>query len=183
MQAPNRNCFTAMNSISAAIGSALIVLASAFPAKAADDLLEPDVAFVPSARFVFGEVAGSERHGIDIDYRIASGYYLYRDRLRFEIVPPSVLIGAAEFPKAIEIDDPFVGKSSIFRENVTIHLPFAVSVVPAGRYRIRITAQGCAEDRFCYSPFKQDVEVIVPSGYRSTGPPSNSVPATGSPAR
>lgn len=172
-----------MNSIAAGTGAALIVLASTFPAAATNELLEPDVAFRVVARFVFGEQAGSERHGIDIDYQIATGYYLYRDRLRFDIVPPAVLIGAVEFPKAIEKDDPFVGKSSIYREHVTIHLPFAVSVVPAGRYRIRITAQGCAEDRFCYSPFKQEVDVNVPLGYRVADSPPNPSQAVGGSSR
>lgn len=144
-----------------------------------DEPLDPDVAFRPDARLVAGEPAssgGSERHGIDIDYRIAPGYYLYRSRLRFEVSPPSLLIGPPEIPKGIEVDDPFVGKSEIFRDHVTIHLPFAVSVAKAGRYKVKITAQGCAQDRICYSPFPQEVTVNIPPGYRVTDSPAMSTP-------
>jgi thioredoxin:protein disulfide reductase len=139
-----------------------------------DEPLDPDVAFRPDARLVAGEPAptgGTERHGIDIDYRIAPGYYLYRSRLRFEVSPPSLLIGPPEIPRGIEVDDPFIGKSEIFRDHVTIHLPFVVSVAKAGRYKVKITAQGCAEERICFSPFPQEVVVNIPPGYRVTDTP------------
>lgn len=157
-----------------AMKSARLLLAAACLAGAAiaapagsDDPLEPDQAFRPSARLVAGDaMAGPGRHGIDIEYRIAPGYYLYRSRLKFELSPPTLLVGAPELPAGIEVDDPFLGKSAIFRESVTIHLPFAVSVARPGRYKVRITAQGCAEDRVCYSPFPQEVVVNIPPGYR-----------------
>ena len=149
-----------------------------------DDPLEPDQAFRPSARLVAGDAAaGSGRHGIDIEYRIAPGYYLYRSRLKFELLPATVLTGAPEIPPGIEVDDPFLGKSAIFRDRVVIHLPFAVSVAKPGRYRVKITAQGCAEERICYSPFPQEVVVNIPPGYRvmdfqaaPTPPPPRGLP-------
>ncbi len=159
-----------MNAISAAFLSAVLALGLASTvARAADDLLDPDAAFRPSARLVVPG-PGEPRHGIDIDYRVADGYYLYRDRLRFEVVPSVLPVDAPEFPPALAMDDPFLGKTSIYREKVTIHLPFAASVAPAGLYRVRITAQGCAENRFCYSPFRQEVGLTIPAGYRRTSP-------------
>jgi thiol:disulfide interchange protein DsbD len=160
--------------------SARLFLAAACLAGAAvaapatsDEPLEPDQAFRPSARLVANDaVPGPGRHGIDVEYLIAPGYYLYRSRLKFELSPPAVLLGTPELPRGIEVDDPFLGKSAIFRERVTIHLPFAVSVAKPGRYKVKITAQGCAEDRICYSPFPQEVVVNIPPGYRMTDSPS-----------
>ena len=161
------------------------ILVFAFAAGAAgaapasnDEPLDPDKAFRPHARLVAGEpgpVTGTERHGIDIDYDIAPGYYLYRNRLRFEVSPPTLLIGPPELPAGIEVDDPFIGKSPIFREHVTIHLPFVVSVAKPGRFKVKITAQGCAEERLCYSPFPQEVVVNIPPGYRVMDSPGSPV--------
>lgn len=154
----------------------LLVAGAALAAPATDDEpLEPDQAFRPSARLVSGSADGA-RHGIDIDYRIAPGYYLYRSRLRFEVWPPTLLTGPAELPPGIVMDDPFLGKSAIFRDQVTIHLPFTVSVAKPGQYRVRITAQGCAEDRVCYSPFPQEVPLTIPDGYRSMDMPAATAP-------
>lgn len=151
------------------VATALLAGAAGAAAPPADEPLDPDKAFVPQARLVAGAPAttGSlERHGIDIDYRIEPGYYLYRSRLRFEISPPTLLIGPPEMPAGLEVDDPFLGKSAIFREKVTIHLPFMVSIAKPGLYKVKITAQGCAEERICYSPFPQEVAVNIPPGYR-----------------
>ncbi len=161
------------------IASALLMASLAGAAGAApaltDEPLEPDRAFRPHARLVVGEPSaakGSERHGIDIEYEIAPGYYLYRDRLRFEVWPPSLLIGSPEIAPGTLIDDPYFGKSAIFRERVTIHLPFAVSIAKPGKYRVKITAQGCADGRICYAPFPQEVVVNIPPGYRVTDMPA-----------
>jgi len=144
-------------------------------APSSDDPLEPDRAFRPSARLVAGDATtGPGRHGIDIEYLIAPGYYLYRNRLKFALSPSTVLVGTPELPPGIEVDDPFLGKSAIFRDRVTIHLPFATSVAKPGRYKVRITAQGCAEDRLCYSPFPQEVAVDIPPGYRMADSPGPS---------
>lgn len=173
MQARHRA--PAMRSATLLLASACLAGAALAAPAASDDPLEPDQAFQPSARLVAGDpAAGSERHGIDIEYRIAPGYYLYRSRLKFQLWPPTLLIGPPELPPGIEVDDPFLGKSAIFRDRVTIHLPFAVSVAKPGRYKVKITAQGCAEERICYSPFPQEVVVNIPPGYRvmdSPGPP------------
>jgi thioredoxin:protein disulfide reductase len=142
----------------------------AFPAGAApaDEPLEADKAFRPSARLV-AEAANSSRHGIDVAYRIAPGYYLYRDRIRFEMVPATLPVASPEFPQAMEIEDPFIGRSAIYREQVVIHLPFTASLVDPGSYRVRITAQGCAENRLCYAPFVQELRLDIPPGYRKSG--------------
>ena len=144
------------------LAAGLLAFAQGVSAASADDLLEPDQAFRPSARLVPGPPAGTTPAppiGIEVEYRIATGYYLYRDRLRFEVLPAGLPTLAAEFPKATEIDDPFIGKTFIYREKVAIKVPFAANVLEPERYRVRITAQGCAEERFCYSPFRQEIPI------------------------
>lgn len=165
--------------ISLAILAACVAGAALAAPAPSDEPLDPDKAFVPRARLVAGEpgaAPGSERHGIDIEYRIEPGYYLYRNRLKFELLPAAILTGAPEIPPGIEVDDPFLGKSAIFRDRVLIHIPFAVSVAKPGKYRVKITAQGCAEERICYSPFPQEVAVNIPPGYRAMDVPASPTP-------
>jgi thiol:disulfide interchange protein DsbD len=157
-----------MRRIAAALVGTFVAWAvNAAPAGEAEPL-EPDKAFRPTARLVAmgSPSAESERHGIDIEYRIAPGYYLYRDRIRFEVTPRTLLIGPAEFPAGVEVEDQFLGKSVIYRDRAVIHLPFMVSIAKPGVYKVRITAQGCAEERICYSPFPQEIMVNIPAGYR-----------------
>ena len=39
----------------------------------------------------------------DVEYRIEPGYYLYRGRLRFEVLPATLLVAAPEFPKGAQV--------------------------------------------------------------------------------
>ena len=139
------------------------------PAAGGDEFLDPDVAFRLAAT-----AEGPDR--VRLVWEIAPGYYLYRNRLKFELHPAEILTGPPEVPAGIEVDDPFLGKSAIFRDRVTIHIPFAVSIARPGHYRVRIVAQGCAEDRICYSPFVQEVAVNIPPGYRVMDFPATPAP-------
>jgi thiol:disulfide interchange protein DsbD len=167
--------------IAVALGGALVAWAVHAAPAGESEPLDPDKAFRPTARLVAtsSAIADRERHGIDIEYRIAPGYYLYRNRIRFEVTPSTLLVGPAEFPAGVEIEDQFLGKSAIYRDQVTIHLPFTVSVARPGLYKVKITAQGCAEERICYSPFPQEVTVNIPPGYRAMDVPAP--PARGAP--
>jgi thiol:disulfide interchange protein DsbD len=128
-----------------------------------DAPLAPDLAFQPSAIYqTVGKERGESRGGIAVTYRIAPGYYLYKDRFRFELSPAVIAVGEPEFGRPLVIEDPFFGKSAIFRDSLVVFLPFAMSVAKGGLFRVRITAQGCAEDRLCYSPFHQEVPVSIP---------------------
>jgi thiol:disulfide interchange protein DsbD len=154
-----------------AVAFALGLPALAVPA---GEPVEPDRAFRPSATLQTG--APSSPAGIEVSYRVLPGYYLYRDRLRFEAIPPWLRLAAPVLPPGQEIDDPFIGKSRIFRDQVRILLPFGVGVAKPGQYRVRITAQGCAEERLCYAPFVQEVVVNIPPGYLVTDSPNPTGP-------
>lgn len=144
----------------AARALALTLALSAAAAGAApavsENLLEPDQAFQPRARFVPGDMAR-----IEVIYQIAPGYYLYQGRFKVT-AQPALPLGELEEPPGLEIDDPFVGRTRIFRDGVSVRLPLVASAAP-GEYRLRVSAQGCAEERFCYRPFVQEAWLRIPA--------------------
>jgi thiol:disulfide interchange protein DsbD len=134
----------------AAFAVALPVTALAAPVPG--EPLEPEKAFPVAAILASG--------GIDLVFRIPEGYYLYGDRFRVE-PDPGLPVGPARLPQGVEIDDPFIGRTRILRGSAVLHLPFTGGA-RAGTYRIRVTAQGCAEEKVCYAPFTQDARVRIP---------------------
>ena len=138
--------------------AALAVVGSmgcASAATPADEPLEPEQAFPATARVV--KAAGRER--VHVSFRIADGYYLYRDR--FKVAADGLALGKPSLPPGVAKNDPFVGRSRIFRRGVTLRIPFAGPPKP-GHYVVKVTAQGCAEERLCYAPFTQDVALRIP---------------------
>ena len=119
------------------------------PAQAQDEeLLPPEEAFSLSA-WLDGDRLVAE-------YRIAPGYYMYRERFDFEIVSSDTAarFDDAQMPAGKIKNDEFFGDVEIYRDRVTIHLPIRFDTRP-DRLEVKATSQGCADIGVCYPPLKQ----------------------------
>ncbi|HMH18196.1 MAG TPA: protein-disulfide reductase DsbD [Burkholderiales bacterium] len=135
----------------------VLLLLSALPsarAAGADDLLEPDKAFRFSARVL-------DAATIEVRYAIADGYYLYRERFRFAVEPPSVRLGEPQFSKGQIHEDKFFGKQETYRKEVRIRLP--IEAAGAERVKLQVTSQGCADVGVCYVPQVQSADLRLAS--------------------
>lgn len=134
---------------------ALLLLLPWLGRAAEPDLLEPGKAFQFAARL-------TDPGRIEVRYKIANGYYMYRDKFRFSVEPASVQLGAAQFPLGKRKQDPFFGDIEIYRDDVKIVLPVTSDgTVPA----ITLTAvsQGCADIGVCYVPQEQKTKLTLAS--------------------
>lgn len=115
------------------------------------DLLQPDEAFRVSALLVGPGV-------LELQYRIAPGYHLYRDRFSFKADPASVAIAAIDWPPALERFDPAMGqKMRYYADRVTVRIRLADGHRPV---KLTATAQGCAAELgVCYPPVIRAFEV------------------------
>src|SRR3990170_8015642 len=139
----------------------LFCAAPALWAAGSDDLLEPDKAFRFSARALD---AGT----LEVSYRIADGYYMYRERFRFAADPDKVKLGTAQFPPGEVHEDQFFGRVETYRKN----LSFLVPVENAGgldRFKLKVTSQGCADSGVCYVPHDQYAEIRLASAGSASG--------------
>ena len=100
----------------ALLAAALLLTAPAALALDADDLLAPEKAFEFSARTL-------DRGSIEVHYRIAKGYYLYRERFAFATDPATVTLGPPKFPAGIAHSDAFFGRTETYRNEVSIVVP------------------------------------------------------------
>src|SRR5450759_221138 len=119
----------------------------------AQELLDPAVAFKFSAQAID---AGT----IEVRYRIADGYYMYRDKFKFAVEPATVKLGAAQFPKGDVHNDEFFGKVETYRKEVRIRLPFTRDA-DADKLKLAVTSQGCADVGVCYVPQVQIAEIAL----------------------
>ena len=141
---------------------ALLWLALASPAcaqlfKKADELLEPEKAFRFSARMVADDA-------IEVEFRIADGYYMYRERFRFEAQGGAVRLGKPEFPPGLAHKDEFFGEQQIYRKEVRIRLP----AEGTGNLDLKVTSQGCADVGVCYVPMESTATLRVAAGAASS---------------
>ena len=123
----------------------LLALCAGVAAAQEPELLEPDRAFELSVR-----PAGPA--AVEVHYRIADGYYMYREKFAFEAMPASVQLGEPIFPPGQVVEDEFFGRMEIYRGDLSIRIPVAGA---AQRAQLRVTSQGCADIGVCYPPHRQ----------------------------
>lgn len=86
----------------------LLAFATASALASADGLLEPERAFRLSARAL-------DERSVEVEFRIAPGYYMYRERFGFATGSDRPLAGIA-IPRGTPKEDPFFGTSETFRD-------------------------------------------------------------------
>jgi thiol:disulfide interchange protein DsbD len=76
------------------------------------------------------------------------------------------VIAEVEVPRGKAKQDPFFGRTEIFRDRVTIRVPLAGADRSRGRVRLRVVSQGCSDSGVCYIPQEQWVEVNLDASGR-----------------
>ena len=125
-----------------------------------EELLPPEEAFALSARM--------DGNTLIAEYRIAPGYYMYRERFEFlvESSDTPARFDVAMMPTGKIKNDEFFGEMETYRDSVTIQLPLQYEGASASRLQVKMVSQGCADIGVCYPPLKQALAVDVASNAR-----------------
>ena len=132
----------------------LILLAALFgaQARADDEFLDPAAAFKFSARM-------QDPATLAVTYEIADGYYMYRERFKFEAA--GARLGAPVFPAGkIKFDETFQKNVETYHHGLTIVIP----VEGSGPFTLTVTGQGCSEKGLCYAPQESKASLNAAAG-------------------
>ncbi|MGE8615495.1 MAG: protein-disulfide reductase DsbD [Achromobacter veterisilvae] len=147
----------------ALLAMTLLLLSWQTAARAEAEFLEPEKAFVFSAEMVAPEM-------LELRYRVAPGYYMYRERFGIAISPiGAATLGEAVYPKGeVKYDPTFEKDMEVFHQDVAIRVPVAAGGQP---FTLTLTGQGCADAGLCYPPMDSSVKLTpVAGGYALAGP-------------
>ncbi len=124
--------------------------------RAADEFLDPEVAFKLSAR-------AAEGGRIEVRFDIAPGYYLYGEKFSVETQPDPAQLGELQVPKGkVKFDETFQKDVEYFRESATLVARLAQA--PATAFKLVVGNQGCADKGLCYPPMQRSFKVEPGSG-------------------
>lgn len=119
-------------------------------------LLEPGKAFRLSTRVI-------DANTLEAHWAIADGYYMYRNRFKFEATGSTITLAPPVFPQGKEKEDPFFGTTEIYTKDVIVRLPIERREPGPHVTRMRITGQGCNEPiGVCYPPMVREVSFELP---------------------
>ncbi|MDR3096332.1 MAG: protein-disulfide reductase DsbD [Paraburkholderia sp.] len=134
--------YTSLYAFLALVCCLLPLLFGAAPAYADDDFLPPDQAFTFSAN--------EEPGVVDVHFKIADGYYMYRERFAFATRNGTATLGDAQIPPGhVKFDTTFNKNVETYRKELTIRVPVKQA---SGAFDLAVTSQGCADAGICYPP-------------------------------
>jgi thiol:disulfide interchange protein DsbD len=94
-----------------------------------------------------------------VDYAIADGYYMYRERFKFS-ASGAKLGDPAIPPGKVKFDDTFKKNVETYHHGVQIRIP----VEGSGPFTLNVTGQGCADKGLCYPPQESAVQLVAGEG-------------------
>ncbi len=140
----------------------------ALPAGAVDlfdsgeqEFLHPDEAFILT-------VMPEDSERFQASFRVAEGYYLYRDKTSFSIEGDDAGLMPYELPSGVVKDDPLFGKVQTWSGDVAVDLRLAEASAESSVVALVANYQGCAEKGVCYPPQAKILKVSL--GTSELGP-------------
>ncbi|MCS4534693.1 protein-disulfide reductase DsbD [Neisseria montereyensis] len=122
--------------------SMLMLVGNAYAEVDASKLLPVEKAFIPQVNVA--------DEGINVQFAIADGYYLYQSKIMVE-TDPDGLFGNGQFSPGEEKEDEFFGKQMVYHHAAQVNWPYRHPET-VSNYRLVVQYQGCAEVGVCYPP-------------------------------
>ncbi|PIW61505.1 protein-disulfide reductase DsbD [Shewanella sp. CG12_big_fil_rev_8_21_14_0_65_47_15] len=93
-----------------------------------------------------------EGNKVTLNWVIADGYYMYRDKLKFSV--NGAELGTIELPKGKPHNDEYFGEQEVYYTYIDI--PVGLKQADENG-TLSVTFMGCAEGKLCYPPTKREV--------------------------
>lgn len=98
----------------------------------------------------------SNNTSVLLQWKIAPGYYLYRDKTEINSTDTHLTLGEAQWPEGKIHQDEFFGSQVIYDTDAQVPIPYNAD---AQTTHFTVRYQGCATAGFCYPPVTQDVAI------------------------
>ena len=135
-------------------------------ASSGDEFLEPDLAFIPSAR-------AKDRGTVVVRWVVAEGYYLYRDKFNFAVADPKGLrLGPVTLPDGTSKSDEFFGQVEVYYGTTEAKVSLPPTADGLDELTLSVRYQGCADAGLCYPPITKQLIVALPA----VAPPAGGFP-------
>ncbi|MBP6482883.1 MAG: protein-disulfide reductase DsbD, partial [Pseudomonadales bacterium] len=135
---------------------------------------EPDILPVEQAFALDAKVVARDR--VELGWRIADGYYLYRGKIKVGSDTAGVVVGTVETPPGERKTDEFLGDVEVYHGRASAVVPLTVDD-GVERVSLAVHIQGCheREPKICYPPHRTILDLVLPAA-------TAAVPATVLPA-
>lgn len=138
----------------------LALLAFAVPAVPAFAVSEADLLPVDQAFALTASAPSRDR--IEVQWKVADGYYLYRHRTDVQVEGADFRAGKLQLPKGKAYRDEFFGNVETYHQDLTGVLS-GEAAAGVESVTLKVKYQGCADAGICYPPQTRRLVVKLPA--------------------
>jgi thioredoxin:protein disulfide reductase len=158
----------------------LLLLCFFAPATSADGFLDrlpglgstKQPVFLPPDQAFSLSVIVRDAHTLQANFRITPGYYLYRDKISFEIKDKGIQITGLNMPRGEIKQDPNFGPTEVFHQSFQAEIKLSPdSGTRAANFTLNASYQGCSEEGLCYPPITPALLISLPDANTGALPP------------
>jgi len=131
--------------------------------------------FLPPDQAFGLQVIVRDAHTLQANFSVTPGYYLYRDKIKFEVKDGTVNIKTVNLPRGEMKQDPSFGQTEVFHSSIQAEITLNRTRDVATGITLDATYMGCSEEGLCYPPIKKAMQLDLPDA--KTGQRAPSVPA------
>ncbi|MEJ6656321.1 MAG: protein-disulfide reductase DsbD [Pseudomonas sp.] len=122
--------------------------------------------FLPVHEAFRAGIVQADAESIQLQFDVTPEYYLYRHRLKFELLGGDAQITQVNLPDGVERTDEFFGDVEVYYNSLAVLLDVAPGNTAAKQ--LRVEYQGCADAGLCYPP--ETLLLDLPSANGNTEP-------------
>jgi len=158
----------------------LLLLCFIAPATYADGILDrlpglggtKQPVFLPPDQAFSLSVIVRDALTLQANFTITPGYYLYRDKISFDIKDKGIKITGLNLPRGDMKQDPNFGPTEVFHQSFQAVVTLARdSDNGAGSFTLNASYQGCSEEGLCYPPITPALLISLPDATTGALPP------------
>ncbi|HUW26520.1 MAG TPA: protein-disulfide reductase DsbD [Gallionella sp.] len=125
------------------------------------NFLPPDQAFVL-------QVTPQDAYTLQANFEITPGYYLYHDKIRFEVQDGAARILAMNLPRGVMKQDPSFGNTEVFQRSFQAEISLDRLGDTATGITLNAIYMGCSEEGLCYPPINKIIKLDLPDAKTGT---------------
>jgi len=120
--------------------------------------------FLPPDQAFSLQATARDAYTLQASFNVTPGYYLYRDKIKFETADGKIKILAVNLPKGEMKQDPSFGAIEVFHQSFQAEITLERPDAAATGMTLNATYMGCSEDGLCYPPIKKTIQLALPDG-------------------
>jgi thiol:disulfide interchange protein DsbD len=118
--------------------------------------------FLPPDEAFGLEVSALDDHTLLGSFRVTPGYYLYRDKVVFNITDLGVKVSSVTLPKGELKHDPNFGDMEVFHQSFQAQIGLERNSKASQGISVLATYQGCSDQGLCYPPINKTINLTLP---------------------